>query len=204
MFCKQFVETRAPVDVFGRTTSGLHRSALGRERVGDLGHAGREYLGHFVADISGECRAGAVSADRCCHSARSGDRWEDELAISWLIGRVGPDASRTCGVRDRSVCHQVAGGSHDEPLMLEMSINERGSDHLATGSGDPFNIDVLTDVSTDEPDDCPGIEEAVGLPPSDTASSDNEHGDPVQIEKHRVRKSAAVGLHAVILRHTIQ
>jgi hypothetical protein len=63
---------------------------------------------------------------------------------------------------------------------------------------------MRTNVSTDKTDDCTSVEEAFGLTPSDSATTDDEHGDLVKIQEHRVRKSAAVGLHAVILGATFE
>jgi hypothetical protein len=85
-----------------------------------------------------------------------------------------------------------------------MTVIKRGRDHLATGSSDPFDIDVLTDVSTNEADDRTSIKQAHSLTPSNAATSDDQHGDPAQIEEHRVRKSAAVGSHAAILRRSLE
>ena len=158
MFGEQLVEAWTPVDVFGGTTGGLHCCTFGCERVGDLGHTGLEDLCHPVANEPGECRAGAVSTDRCGHSTRSGDRWEDELTIDRLIGRVGPNAPSTCRIRDCGISLEVAGGSDDKPLAIQMTVIERGRDHLAAGGSDPFDIDMRTDVSTNEANDCTSIE----------------------------------------------
>ncbi|MGK0478291.1 MAG: hypothetical protein ACJAQ9_001324, partial [Ilumatobacter sp.] len=132
------------------------------------------------------------------------DRREDELTIDRLIGGVGPNTPSTCRVGDCGISLEVAGGSYDEPLVLEMTVVERGGDHLATGGSDPFDIDMRTDVSTDEANDCTSVKEAFGLTPSDAATSNDEHGDLVKIQEHRIRKPAAVGLHAVILGPTFE
>lgn len=202
MFREQLVEAWTPVDVFGRTTRSLHCCPLGSERVGNLGHTGREDLSHPVADEPCERRAGAVSTDRCCHSTRSGDGREDELAVDGLISSVSPDTPSACRVGDRCIRLEVTGGSHDEPLMLQMTVVEGGGDHLAASGNDPVDIDMLTDVSTDQADDCTSVEEPFGLTPSDAATPNDEHGDLVKVQEHRIRKPAAMGLHAVILGST--
>ena len=204
MLRKKLVEAWPPINIFSRTTSGLHRSTFCGECVGDLGNTCCEDLGHPVTDISGECRARAVGTDRCSHSTRPGNRRKDELAINRLIGCVGPNTASTCGVSDRCIGHKVARGSDNEPLTIQMTVMEYGRDHLATGGSDPFDIDMLTDSSTNETDDRTSIKKALGLAPSNVATSDDEHGDVAQVKEHRVRKSAAMGPHAVILRVFIE
>ena len=195
MFGEEFVQARAPVNVFGRAASGLHCSTFASKRVGNLAHPSREDLSNHVANVTGERWAGAVGADRRSHTTGPSDCGEDELAVDRLISSVGPDAAGACSVGLKVPC-----GGHYEPLTIEVVFVEWGSYYLATCGNDPAGIDVLTDLNAHETDDRPSIQKPFGLAPAEAATSDHEDENPVQVEENRVRKSAAMGLHTLILR----